>query len=323
MNNIDQNNSTDEQEFTYRTLFRNYMRYINNSNQILNNSIEVLTSQQNTYNNLINHYNNIINPHGSTYDYNINRSRFYPYRPSPLSRYTFPLPRRNVIVTNLPNSVQQSNSNDSRRQPSVSQVANSISYHIYENIDISTNCSCPITQRDFNSNDTVVMINTCKHIFEPLSLLQWFARCDSCPLCRSSIISPQDSQNISNYRYNILNNNSDILNQVNDEEQQQPETLDDNQDDNQDDTQDDNQDNNQDQDLNNNYIYNNSRYYRQFLNQTRSNLQSIRNSMRNTNVNNSNSRNFVNNLAEVINNEINRDLDFSGNILIELGITPR
>ena len=320
MNNYNQDNNQDEQDFTYRTLFRNYIRYINNSNQFLNSSIDILTSQQSTYNNLINHYNTVINPNGTTYDYNLNRPRYYPYRPSPLSRYTFPLPRRNVIVTNLPNSVQDQNNANLRPRPSVSHVANAISYHIYENIDISTNCTCPITQRDFTNNETVVMINRCKHIFDPLSILNWFARCDSCPLCRASIIDTPESI----YTYTNSNNNhltqDNHLAQDNNLAEDNHLTEDNH-------LAEDNHLTEDTTDENNNETY---RYYTEFLNNTRSQIQNIRNTIRNRSLNsqslnNSNnfSNNFANNLAQVINNEINRDLDFSGNILIELGITPR
>ena len=72
-----------------------------------------------------------------------------------------------------------------------------------------------------------------------------------------------------------------------------------------------------DEQENNNANYS---YYTQFLNQTRLHLESLRNTIRNSESYNDN---FSNNLAEIIRNEINRDLDFSGNILIELGINPR
>ena len=303
MNNYNQNNShSDEQDFTYRTLFRNYISYIHNSNQFLNTSLEILANQQTTYNNLIIHYNTVINPNGVSYDYNLNRRRYYPYRPSPLSRYTFPFPRRNIIVANLPNSAHSTEDNY-RVRPSVDEVANAISYHVYENIDISTNTTCPITQRDFTQNDTVVMINSCRHIFDPMSILSWFARCDSCPLCRASIT-----------RNNIHNEErteeSAQSNQNTNQDQNTNHDQNTNQDDDEMQVQNDEQENN-----NANYSY-----YTQFLNQTRLHLESLRNTIRNSESYNDN---FSNNLAEIIRNEINRDLDFSGNILIELGINPR
>lgn len=240
---------------TLELLYRNYMEYIRNSSRILNNTVSILYNQQQTYNNIINNYNN--NYRNS---YLMNMPQYYRYRPI--------TPENNNYSTTIP-------------LPSVNDIQSSISFYTYSEIDISTNTTCPITQRDFNSNDIVVMLNTCNHIYDPHAIMQWFSRCSQCPLCRRSIIRNQNSNQYNNSNDND-NDNEDI--QDNDNE--------------------DIQDNNQNQRSNNretSYEIN----------------QNIRNYNELTNMS------FADQLANLITQEINRDLDFSGNIQIEFGIPGR
>lgn len=46
---------------------------------------------------------------------------------------------------------------------------------------------CPISQIQFDLIDSVMQINTCKHNFNPYSLLRWFDSNSTCPMCRQQI----------------------------------------------------------------------------------------------------------------------------------------
>ena len=63
----------------------------------------------------------------------------------------------------------------------------------YEYISNPTNDICPITRERFNNNQNVMMITSCKHIFNKSSLNRWITNNNTCPNCRSAI-----KQNINN-----------------------------------------------------------------------------------------------------------------------------
>ena len=244
------NSNLNYNPITLDLLYRSYIEYIRNSNRILNNSISIVYNQQQTYNEIIRNYNynlnNITRSHIlNTRPYFSNRQ----FQPSPLSGFnTF-----NNIETNRPSIFL----------PTLNDVINNITFIPFCNIDISTNNTCPITQRDFDLNDNVIMLNRCKHIYDPQSILQWFTRCSLCPLCRTSIISGN------NREMNQDNTNDDIGRSY---------TINDGDDD-----------------------------------------EDIGTSENNNEANENLS--FAQQLANIISNEINRDIDFSGNIQIELGLS--
>ena len=54
----------------------------------------------------------------------------------------------------------------------------------YRDIISPINTECPISQETFDPNEQVLQINSCRHIFQRDSLLQWFRTGTGCPLCR-------------------------------------------------------------------------------------------------------------------------------------------
>ena len=46
---------------------------------------------------------------------------------------------------------------------------------------------CPISQIPFDLIDSVMQINSCKHNFNPYSLIRWFDTNSTCPMCRRQI----------------------------------------------------------------------------------------------------------------------------------------
>ena len=72
-------------------------------------------------------------------------------------------------------------------RPTYQQIESAIEKTKFEMIDEPLNNSCPISQHDFSNNDDVIQLKTCKHIFMPNHILQWFERNVGCPLCRNDI----------------------------------------------------------------------------------------------------------------------------------------
>jgi hypothetical protein len=65
----------------------------------------------------------------------------------------------------------------------------------YCTISNPLNDICPISQVQFDLIDSVMQINTCKHNFNPFSLLRWFDTHSTCPMCRQQININLDIEN--------------------------------------------------------------------------------------------------------------------------------
>jgi len=94
--------------------------------------------------------------------------------------------------------------------PTINDLLLAVTYNTYGEIDNPINETCPISQKDFSNNDIVLIINECKHIFEPNSIMKWFTRCSDCPLCRRSIIHTEEAEDMENNE--DTENNEDIEN---------------------------------------------------------------------------------------------------------------
>ena len=57
----------------------------------------------------------------------------------------------------------------------------------YCTINNPLNDICPISQVPFDLIDSVMQINSCKHNFNPYSLIRWFDTHSTCPMCRRQI----------------------------------------------------------------------------------------------------------------------------------------
>ena len=79
-------------------------------------------------------------------------------------------------------------------RPTLSQVARSTQFIRFESIERPPNTSCPIIQEDFTSEDTVLRINHCGHIFNYNALMRWFDQSVRCPLCRYDIRDDEPSE---------------------------------------------------------------------------------------------------------------------------------
>ena len=80
--------------------------------------------------------------------------------------------------------------------PSSEQINNATTIENYGTIIDPSNTSCPIRNEDFSSNDTVIRINQCGHIFFINEFYGWFRENVRCPMCRRDIRNTtRDSSN--------------------------------------------------------------------------------------------------------------------------------
>ena len=82
------------------------------------------------------------------------------------------------------------------RELSRSRQGHTLSYDViqqqtkiipYCTINNPLNDICPISQVPFDLIDSVMQINSCKHNFNPYSLIRWFDTHSTCPMCRQQI----------------------------------------------------------------------------------------------------------------------------------------
>lgn len=83
-----------------------------------------------------------------------------------------------------------------RSREGQSEGNNALSYDViqqqtkiipYCTINNPLNDICPISQVPFDLIDSVMQINSCKHNFNPYSLIRWFDAHSTCPMCRRQI----------------------------------------------------------------------------------------------------------------------------------------
>ena len=71
--------------------------------------------------------------------------------------------------------------------PSSEQINQATTIESYGTKIAPSNTRCPIRNEDFSSNDTVIRINRCGHIFFINEFYGWFRENVRCPLCRRDI----------------------------------------------------------------------------------------------------------------------------------------
>lgn len=66
---------------------------------------------------------------------------------------------------------------------------------LFNEIENPNNLTCPISLETFQPDQSVVMINECRHIFNAEHLTRWFETKSTCPMCRRNIRSETPSLN--------------------------------------------------------------------------------------------------------------------------------
>lgn len=182
-------------------LLDSYMSFINSSNSAVRTILDILYNQQIAFNQIIN-----VNR-----QQNINFSSSIPTN-QPMRTFSMPIfsqtarstmqeprnPLPTAVFPNVANIAQYFTGfqNMQRQQeiPSSNDIDNAIEYVRFGDIEDALNTTCPISHRDFSSNDTVIQLCECRHIFDASSILQWFTRNSLCPLCRNDIRSEPDPE---------------------------------------------------------------------------------------------------------------------------------
>ena len=117
------------------------------------------------------------------------------------------------LINNLTRNAQNRNNNDNNRfeftisnlnENNLSDISNLLQSNDildvekYELIQNPINDVCPITRERFHGEQNVMMICSCKHIFNKSSLAIWINGHDSCPYCRQNISRNREHNNNEN-----------------------------------------------------------------------------------------------------------------------------
>ena len=169
-----------------------------------------------------------------------------PYSPrqniNAYSNYVYPsnyaIPRRSVYSNNSRNYIFNWHNNNLRHDrhnlnlesflspvniyPSPQQINEATQTTSFGEIINPVNSECPITREPFRTDEQVIRINQCGHVFNPPSLRQWFRVNVHCPMCRVDIRDNLDNLPSQNTRSPFWrtsqrsNNQSNQSNQIND-----------------------------------------------------------------------------------------------------------
>jgi len=71
--------------------------------------------------------------------------------------------------------------------PTTDQIRRATLNTTYSNIITPVNTTCPISRDEFEDDSEITMIRGCNHIFNRLSLREWFVNHSTCPMCRNDI----------------------------------------------------------------------------------------------------------------------------------------
>ena len=84
-------------------------------------------------------------------------------------------------------SILMINENNKSMIQDVSSQYDVLDIQKYEYITEPINDICPITRERFHNEQNVLMITSCKHIFNKSSLNRWLNSNNTCPSCRTAI----------------------------------------------------------------------------------------------------------------------------------------
>ena len=71
--------------------------------------------------------------------------------------------------------------------PNNDQINRATLNTVFSNILSPVNATCPISRDEFDDNSEITMIRGCNHVFNRVSLREWFVRHSTCPMCRYDI----------------------------------------------------------------------------------------------------------------------------------------
>ena len=71
--------------------------------------------------------------------------------------------------------------------PNNDQINRATLNTVFSNILSPVNATCPISRDEFDDNSEITMIRGCNHVFNRVSLREWFVHHSTCPMCRYDI----------------------------------------------------------------------------------------------------------------------------------------
>lgn len=89
--------------------------------------------------------------------------------------YTFPIPRTG------------GGGGGGGGAPNNDQINRATLNTVFSNILSPVNATCPISRDEFDDNSEITMIRGCNHVFNRVSLREWFVHHSTCPMCRYDI----------------------------------------------------------------------------------------------------------------------------------------
>jgi hypothetical protein len=189
-----------------QTLINMYISQYNQTNLHIERLFDTLDDIRNNINNLIGNNMTSTNRHFNRSNRNNNRHNFF----NSTNINSNSNGRRPYIYYDLSNPIDRStyisdetnNNNNSQDitdflttflnssvpvRPSQEQINNASRLVRYSDIQNPNSTSCVISLEPFASNDNVIQLNHCKHIFFPDQFNQWFSNHVRCPVCRHDI----------------------------------------------------------------------------------------------------------------------------------------
>ena len=197
------------------------MRYINNANsslQLFNNIINTINNQDSQIYNLLyynrfnrryrrnrnnvenvevqnievqNQIDSILNRLSHIENNNINRPLIYTRGRSPTWRDGVPDNLNHIFPTmttgNIFRNFHNFNFESVRIRPTQQQISQATETIPFSQITNPLNNRCPITLIPFGTNQEVIRIINCQHIFDSSAINQWFRNNVRCPVCRFDI----------------------------------------------------------------------------------------------------------------------------------------
>lgn len=167
--NVDENNNIER-------IIISHIQNSNNTLNVLNNTVNLLNIQQNNFRHLIRLLEVNRSDNSEILNYPVTLSFNEINFPSDISE------NRTTVVQNILNMLE--NNRQSESPVDISAVCTS---RPYSDIIHPTHNMCPISLELFDTNDVILQINVCGHIFKDNALRQWFSRSSLCPICRRNV----------------------------------------------------------------------------------------------------------------------------------------
>jgi hypothetical protein len=101
--------------------------------------------------------------------------------------YSFPIEARVALGERFQTGGVGASESSVNGAPTNEQINRATLNTVFSNILSPVNATCPISRDEFNDESEITMIRGCNHIFNRVSLREWFISHSTCPMCRRDI----------------------------------------------------------------------------------------------------------------------------------------